>query len=118
MESVHELEASIPSTLMSPVQSEQIRRVGSFTMGITLISFGTLLLISLFQKWEYSTILTLTKLSPIILILLGCEILVYNIGFKYQKLKYDIVSLFICSGFIFGVIVLCSWVVFFENIPY
>lgn len=73
------------------------RRVGTLTAGTVLIIFGILFLLRLvFPAINFSII---ASLWPIILILLGVEILIsYRVN-KEEKIKYD-------TGAIFLVIVL------------
>ena len=73
------------------------RRVGTLTAGIVLIVFGILFLLRLvFPAINFSII---SSLWPIILILLGVEILISYMVNKEEKIKYD-------TGAIFLVIVL------------
>ena len=63
------------------------RRVGTFTAGITLIVFGVLFILHTFiQTFNYTFIFSLW---PVILILLGVEILISYIINKDEKLRYD-----------------------------
>ncbi len=63
------------------------RRVGTFTAGIMLIVFGLLFLSRLvFPIISYKLILSLW---PIILLLLGIEIIVAYIINKQEKMRYD-----------------------------
>ena len=73
------------------------RRVGTLTSGTVLIVFGILFLLRLvFPAINFSII---ASLWPIILILLGIEILISYMVNKEEKIKYD-------TGAIFLVIVL------------
>lgn len=73
------------------------RRVGTFTAGLVLIVFGILFLLRLvFPAIKFSNILSLW---PLILVLLGVEILVSYMINKDEKMRYD-------TGAIFLVIVL------------
>jgi len=73
------------------------RRVGTLTSGTVLIVFGILFLLRLvFPAINFSII---SSLWPIILILLGVEILISYMVNKEEKIKYD-------TGAIFLVIVL------------
>ena len=68
-------------------------RVGTISMGITLILLGVILLLSQFQGWD------IVKLSlawwPVILIVLGAEIVVYLFLSKQENpiVKYDFFSI-------------------------
>ena len=62
-------------------------RVGTLTLGISLIAFGVLFLLRIFiSSLTYAIIL---KLWHIIFILLGLEILIANFIQKNEKLVYD-----------------------------
>lgn len=63
------------------------RRVGTLTAGLILIVFGLLFIARLiFPLLNYSVILSLW---PLILVLLGTEIIVAYIVNKDDKIKYD-----------------------------
>jgi hypothetical protein len=63
------------------------RRVGTFTAGITLIVFGVLFILHTFiQTLNYNFIFSLW---PVILILLGIEIVISYIINKDDKIRYD-----------------------------
>jgi len=74
-------------------------RVGSFSMGLILVAFGILLLVSLIIKINVINIVY--TLSPVILILLGIEILLHLFVKNGDdvKIKYDFLSI-IFIGFI------------------
>jgi len=62
-------------------------RVGTLTLGVSLITFGILFLLRLFvSSLSYAFIF---KLWPIIFIFLGLEILIANHIQKKNKLVYD-----------------------------
>lgn len=71
------------------------RRVGTVSMGVVLIGVGILLLYA--QLKGAASFLLLTKWWPLILLLLGGEILVYAHLSKEEnpKIKYDVFSIFI-----------------------
>ena len=85
-----------------PVQPPQPkgRRVGTITMACALIAVGVLLLIGTFN--QSVSVLLLAKLAPIILIVLGIEILLRYFLSKGEKLRYDFLSGFICFILIIG----------------
>lgn len=63
------------------------RRVGTFTAGLVLVIFGVLFLLrAVLPNMNYGEIISLW---PIILILLGIEIIVSYIVNKEEKIKYD-----------------------------
>lgn len=65
----------------------RIRRVGSITLGISLLVFGSIYLLRLFTNAiTYEFIL---HLWPLILIFLGLEILITNFTAKNEEFKYD-----------------------------
>jgi hypothetical protein len=69
-------------------------RVGTLSMGVSLISVGLTLFIS---SWQGITAFdTLISLWPIIFVLLGCEILMYLYLSRSEKpiLHYDLFSIF------------------------
>lgn len=72
-------------------------RVGTVSMGLALIFLGIILLVSHFNNWDVLTISV--SWLPLILVVLGIEVLVYL--FLSQKeqpvVKYDILSIFFIS---------------------
>lgn len=68
--------------------TERSRRVGTLTMGISLIFTGSLFAAHLLipETLSYSLIF---KLWPIILILLGAEVLFANLRSSGEKIIYD-----------------------------
>lgn len=76
------------------------RRVGRVTLGISLVTAGVLLLIGLFNPGF--SIFTAAKFAPVILILIGAEILVSTFTAKGCRLRYDFLSMFVCFLLIFG----------------
>lgn len=76
------------------------RRVGTFTMALSLIAFGVVLLLRVFLPGlDYAMI---ARLSPIVLIFLGVEVIVANAMHKEGKLYYDGVSMVICLFLLVG----------------
>ncbi|WP_333861217.1 LiaI-LiaF-like domain-containing protein [Clostridium sp.] len=74
------------------------RRVGTFTSGVILVVFGIMFLVhSAFGNISYELIISLW---PVILILIGIEIIAAYIVNKDEKIRYDI-------GAIVIVMVLC-----------
>ena len=69
------------------------RRVGTITCGIILIAFGVLFLLHmLFPAVTYEIIFWLW---PLILILLGTEIILSNIKATESAMKYDVGAVFL-----------------------
>jgi hypothetical protein len=76
------------------------RRVGTFTTGIVLIMFGIMFLLRLlYPSINY---LVIVSLWPLILVLLGTEIIIAYLINKEEIMKYD-----------FGAIILIIMVSFF-----
>ncbi len=68
-------------------------RVGSISMGMSLLFLGIFLLLSQILKWDAAYVLA--GWWPVLLIVLGAEILVYLFLSKHEKpkLKYDFLSI-------------------------
>lgn len=79
------------------------RRVGTFTTGILLMVFGIMFLLRL--MYPSISYLTIASLWPLVLVLLGIEIIVaYSIN-KEESMKYDfgaITLIIILSFFAMG----------------
>lgn len=72
----------------------RVRRVGTLTMGAALVVTGVVVLISLFNP-SFNFIMA-AKLSPLVLVFIGIEILYHNFFHRDAKIKYDFLSGFIC----------------------
>lgn len=69
------------------------RRVGTFTLGICLVVFGVLFLLHLFiNNIDY---LLIFHLWPVVLILLGGEILFYAVKSPDKHYRYDFAAVLI-----------------------
>lgn len=70
-------------------------RVGTFSMGLSLVFLGVFLLLTQFFDWEIVTVLKVWW--PIILVILGMEILLYLFSSKQEKpyLSFDLFSIII-----------------------
>ena len=77
----------------APAPEPEPRRVGTVTMGITLVASGIVLLAGQFGLLSVVEVL---RWSPVILIMLGIETLVGCALAKGGKMRYDILSMFIC----------------------
>jgi uncharacterized membrane protein HdeD (DUF308 family) len=80
---------------------QAVRRIGSFTAGVTLVLAGIIYLLHLFVFKSENFLVLALNLWPIVLILLGSEIL---LSLK-QKRKYDVLSvviMIICLLLSFG----------------
>lgn len=68
------------------------RRIGTFTFGWVMIAAGILMILALFfPKTDFRNAL---RLSPMILISLGVEVLVASR--EYARFKYDWVAMLLC----------------------
>lgn len=73
----------------------KIRRVGTITLGTSLVFFGCILLLRLFNVTvSYELIL---KLWPFIFIFLGIEILVSHFSNREVQFKYDVGAILILA---------------------
>lgn len=73
---------------------QRVRRVGSFTLGVALIFTGGCIALSM--VWPDFPILTAAKLAPLVLVALGAEVLWANAHKGDARLKYDLLSMFVC----------------------
>ena len=74
------------------------RRVGTFTLGVTLVLLGILVPLALVlggKAWR------LLLLAPVVLLCLGVEILVYAVRFKSERFRYDGLSIFMVVAITF-----------------
>ena len=78
-------------------------RVGTFTFGVTLVGFGLWMLLSLLLP-ELDLLWAL-KLSPLMLVLLGAEVLLA--ARKNSAIQYDWVGMLLC--FVFTIAALCLY---------
>ncbi len=76
------------------------RRVGTLTMALCLIVTGAVLLLRVFMPGI--DVLFLARLSPIVLVLLGFEMIIASIRFKEEKLRFDFLSAIVCVLLIGG----------------
>lgn len=93
-------QAPQPPVYIEPQPLQQIydarppkqRRVGTFTLGLTLILLGILIPCALFmgaKAWNF------LRFAPVILVFLGVETLIFAFRFKSDKLRYDGLSVFL-----------------------
>lgn len=88
-----------PAPAPAPVRPEppapvRVRRVGTFTMGLCLVIAGLALTVGMFRPTtDFSFLL---KLTPLVLVVLGAEVLIASATAKEKKLKYDFLSMFVC----------------------
>lgn len=83
-----------------------IRRVGTITAGFTLIAVGIVAIIGMFvPRFDFWMAF---RLSPVILICLGIEILVNYFLHRQDKIKYDVLSMLLCAGLVLFVAVMMA----------
>lgn len=70
------------------------RRVGTLTMGLSLIGAGVLFAVHLFVPGIF-TYYYIFRLWPLILILLGAEVMIANVRNREEKIIYDGWAIFI-----------------------
>ena len=75
-------------------EAPRVRRVGTFTMGVTMILVGILIVCSMFGwgirlEWVF-------RFAPLILVALGVEVLVGAFS-RGTRLKYDFLSIIVCG---------------------
>lgn len=69
------------------------RRVGTFTLGISMIALGVAWMVSLFT--DAFTVYEVVRFWPVFIILFGIEVLIHAILNKEEKLRYDGLSIFL-----------------------
>lgn len=96
-------EAAVPPVspgAVPPVAPRKPRRVGTLTMGLALIGTGLLIAAAMFAP---AIDLTLAlRLCPLLLVLLGCEVIFFSLRGKEEKVKYDWFSMFLCFVLVVG----------------
>ncbi|MEN8906732.1 MAG: DUF4097 family beta strand repeat-containing protein [Clostridiales bacterium] len=82
------------------------RRVGTISMGIMLTAFGVIILMA--QLTDISILKYIKMFWPIIFIILGVEILIYNYKLKKDEdtIKYDIASIVLIFIILFGGVII------------
>lgn len=91
---------------------QRVRRVGTLTMGLALIFAGCGLAAFLF--WPQFDLALFLRFSPLLLILLGCEVIFFSLfSGPGVKLKYDFLSVFLCFVLIAGSFCLSTASLFF-----
>ena len=83
-----------PSEMPVYEPARPVRRVGTLTMGLALVVVGAALCVGLF--FPNVDFLLLFKLSPLVLVALGCEVIFAASTAKGMRLKYDFLSMFVC----------------------
>ncbi len=79
----------------APPEPRRVRRVGTTTMGLTLIVAGVAITAGLLNPaLDFSL---LCRLSPLILVSLGVEVLFAAFTARQARLKYDFLSMLVCA---------------------
>lgn len=76
------------------VRAVKTRRVGTFTCGVSLVLTG--LAIALYLLWPKFDPVFFFRFCPLILVLLGGEILAASFSRSELRIKYDLVSMVLC----------------------
>lgn len=91
---------------------KRVRRVGSVTMGISLICTGIVSIICLINP--SFDVMQVTRFSPIMLILLGIEFLGASFAKEQECVKYDFFSIFMCFMLICAVLTMTAGLMAFQ----
>lgn len=92
------------------------KRVGSVTLGLTLVVFGVMFLLSAFKSFNY---LDVIKFWPVIFISLGIEMLVHAFSNDAEKAKLDVPScLMTCVLMLFSMCLAGAQYAMTELVPY
>ena len=78
----------------APVRTVRTRRVGTFTCGVALVLTG--LAIGIYLIWPRFDLLFFFRLCPLLLVLLGGELLAASFSRSELRIKYDFVSMVLC----------------------
>ena len=82
----------------------RVKRIGSTTAGLSLVGVGVVMLIAIFTR-QQEFLLEALRFWPVILIMLGLEILLATYIKSSAERKYDIVSIILmllCVMLAFG----------------
>lgn len=77
----------------APKPPVKVRRVGTFSLGLMLVAIGAIQLAQIFMP--NVNVLSVVKYAPMVLIVLGIEVLIYAAR-PDVKIKYDGISIFLC----------------------
>ena len=93
--------ANRPAPPVQPAQKPvQTRRVGTLTMGVALIAAGILITAAVVMPGLNLSFIA--KCSPLLLVLLGCEVLWFSVRSKDERIRYDLLSMVVCVVVIFS----------------
>ncbi len=99
----------------SNLKAEHLRKItvyraGTFTTGVSLILTGALLFASF--MYPHLSVVHLFRFSPLLLCLLGAEILFCSARAKNNAIRYDISGVLLCSVVVIFAVLLASSYVF------
>ena len=89
------------------------RRVGTFTLGLSLVAAGVLSVLSIFTG--FVDIFTVMRLSPLILVSLGIEILIFNAVSNENEMHMDGWAIFVNFILILGTLLSTAAVVIADH---
>lgn len=90
-----------PAAAAVPRPERPTRRVGTLTMGAALILVGAAICTFQFSH-NQNMLLLFCKLSPLLLVALGIEVLVSSAAAKGARLRYDFLSMVVCFVLLVG----------------
>lgn len=92
---------------------QKTRRLGLLTMGFCLVAAGVVLLLAAFlPNLDYAFI---ARLSPVVLVLLGIEVLVGTVRHKGERLRVDFLSVVLCMLLIGGSLMATAGATYYYN---
>lgn len=97
MKTTEKNEAAVPQATATPQTAAPQRRVGTVTMGFSMIAAGVILLCWLFEWIDNRTLLWLCRLAPLMLVGIGAELCIWGAAGEKVRLKYDFLSLIFCG---------------------
>lgn len=89
-----------PAPQPAPPRPASVRRVGTLTLGVALIIVG--LSLCAYMIWPSFNIILVMKFVPVLLVILGLELLYYNAKYKAERVRYDFMSTFLCAIIFLG----------------
>ena len=84
-------------------ESRPVRRVGTFTCGITLVAGGVLLALCLLFP-AFDLFFWGRFVCPAVFISLGCELLLCGFSRRDVQVRYDAVSMILCAVLVLAVL--------------
>lgn len=104
MKTAEKANPSPPMEAVTKADNAPVRRIGTFTFGWVLVAAGIVMILALF--YPQKDFRWMLKLSPVILISLGTEVLLGSR--KKAHLKYDWVAMLLCF------LIVCAALVMFD----